>query len=233
MLRPEAGPKILMIVVCIILLVVLMELDNYLGPISVRAEESGGYDSFSFFLDLILETFRLLWEILKFFVSILENIFDTLFGNPYFPEDRELYKLYKWAERVSGLPWQVFWGLHVEESSIGKNLGSYPVMKVLSEDQKVYFLEICQQLNWDPYEIYGSKSGALGPFQIMPETWIRYGVDGNGDGRKDPFTPEDAILTAANYLLNKGGQENLEKALWHYNPDSDYVQRVLSYIRKN
>ena len=45
-----------------------------------------------------------------------------------------------------------------------------------------------------------SSAGAIGWMQFMPDTWARYGVDGNDDGEKDPYDPEDAIPSAANYL---------------------------------
>jgi len=221
-----------MIVVCIVMVFVLMELDVSSWQFQAGAEGTWTYGILSFSKEVILEIFRLLWELFKFFVSALEGLLDSFLGGPYPPEEKALFKLYKRAERISGLPWQIFWGLHAEESSGGKNLGRYRVMDVLAGDQRLYFLEICHELDWDPYEIYGSRAGALGPFQILPETWIRHAVDGNGDGRKDPFTPEDAVLTAAQYLLDKGGQENLEKALWHYNPDYNYVKRVLSYLER-
>jgi murein DD-endopeptidase MepM/ murein hydrolase activator NlpD len=38
-----------------------------------------------------------------------------------------------------------------------------------------------------------SSAGAMGIAQFMPGTWATAGVDGNGDGRKDPLDPEDAI----------------------------------------
>lgn len=44
-----------------------------------------------------------------------------------------------------------------------------------------------------------SPVGAQGIAQFMPGTWAAYGVDGNGDGRKDPFDPADAIPAAARY----------------------------------
>jgi transglycosylase-like protein with SLT domain len=38
-----------------------------------------------------------------------------------------------------------------------------------------------------------SSAGAIGWMQFMPDTWARYGVDGNDDDGKDPYDPEDAI----------------------------------------
>ena len=40
--------------------------------------------------------------------------------------------------------------------------------------------------------------------QFLPPTWDAYGVDGNGDGRKNRYDPRDAIPGAANYLKASG-----------------------------
>ena len=58
-----------------------------------------------------------------------------------------------------------------------------------------------------------------------------YGVDANGDGRKDPYNPVDAICAAANYLKAAGGDENLYDAIFAYNHADWYVQEVLLYAR--
>lgn len=76
-----------------------------------------------------------------------------------------------------------------------------------------------------------SSAGALGPMQFMPATWKHYGVDGDGDGKKDIWSPYDAVPGAANYLCaNKAGQggERLRKAVWFYNHSWSYVNKVLS-----
>ena len=43
----------------------------------------------------------------------------------------------------------------------------------------------------------------------MPATWKQYGVDANGDGRKYPFNPVDAIFAAASYLRAAGAEDDL------------------------
>ncbi|MFG2077710.1 lytic transglycosylase domain-containing protein [Nonomuraea maritima] len=76
-----------------------------------------------------------------------------------------------------------------------------------------------------------SSAGALGPMQFMPATWKHYGVDGDGDGKKDIWSPYDAVPGAANYLCaNKAGEggERLRKAIWFYNHSWDYVNKVLA-----
>ncbi|MFE0458658.1 NlpC/P60 family protein [Kitasatospora sp. NPDC058965] len=44
-----------------------------------------------------------------------------------------------------------------------------------------------------------SPVGAQGIAQFMPGTWAEYGVDGNGDGKRDVWDPADAIPAAAAY----------------------------------
>jgi murein DD-endopeptidase MepM/ murein hydrolase activator NlpD len=76
-----------------------------------------------------------------------------------------------------------------------------------------------------------SSAGALGWMQFMPPTWEAYGVDANGDGRKDPYNPVDAICAAANYLDASGGSDDLYTAIFAYNHADWYVQEVLLYAR--
>ena len=67
-----------------------------------------------------------------------------------------------------------------------------------------------------------SYAGAQGPMQFMPKTWDAY-----GDG--DVNDPRDAILAAARYLSATGAPENMERAIWHYNHDPEYVDAVMKY----
>ncbi|WP_405575563.1 NlpC/P60 family protein [Streptomyces sp. NBC_01167] len=45
-----------------------------------------------------------------------------------------------------------------------------------------------------------SPVGAQGIAQFMPSTWESHGVDGNGDGKRDVWDPQDAIPSSAKYL---------------------------------
>jgi hypothetical protein len=73
-----------------------------------------------------------------------------------------------------------------------------------------------------------SSAGAIGWMQFMPDTWRRYGVDGDRDGHKDPYNPEDAIPAAANYLAASGAQRDLRAAIFAYNHAAWYVGQVLT-----
>ena len=76
-----------------------------------------------------------------------------------------------------------------------------------------------------------SSAGAMGWMQFLPSSWETYGLDANGDGRKDPYNPVDAICAAAHYLKVAGGSENLYDAIFAYNHADWYVQEVLLYAR--
>ena len=41
---------------------------------------------------------------------------------------------------------------------------------------------------------------AVGPMQLIPQTWRNWHVDGGGDGVEDPQNIDDAATAAANYL---------------------------------
>ncbi|HEX6228113.1 MAG TPA: lytic murein transglycosylase, partial [Solirubrobacterales bacterium] len=76
-----------------------------------------------------------------------------------------------------------------------------------------------------------SSAGAMGWMQFLPSSWEMYGVDANGDGRKDPYNPVDAICAAARYLKVAGGTEDLYDAIFAYNHADWYVEEVLLYAR--
>jgi murein DD-endopeptidase MepM/ murein hydrolase activator NlpD len=76
-----------------------------------------------------------------------------------------------------------------------------------------------------------SSAGAVGWMQFLPSSWEAYGVDANGDGRKDPYNPVDAICAAARYLKIAGGTNDLYNAILAYNHADWYAQEVLLYAR--
>ncbi|MCF6443386.1 lytic transglycosylase domain-containing protein [Nereida sp. MMG025] len=50
----------------------------------------------------------------------------------------------------------------------------------------------------------GAKHGELGHTQFLPGNALKYGVDGNGDGRIDLTNQADALASTANFLAGKG-----------------------------
>ena len=50
----------------------------------------------------------------------------------------------------------------------------------------------------------GAKHGELGHTQFLPGNVLKYGIDGNGDGRLDMNNQADALASTANFLAQKG-----------------------------
>jgi hypothetical protein len=78
-----------------------------------------------------------------------------------------------------------------------------------------------------------SSTGARGPMQFQPSTWSSEGVDGNGDGTKDPCNTEDAIASGASYLSNLGAGDDPRGALCSYygacgDANADYANEVMA-----
>jgi hypothetical protein len=72
-----------------------------------------------------------------------------------------------------------------------------------------------------------SSAGAVGWMQFMPDTWLRWGVDADGNGVADPWNAADAIFAAARYLAASGGQTDISRAVFSYNHADWYVNEVL------
>jgi len=75
---------------------------------------------------------------------------------------------------------------------------------------------------------------AVGPMQFIPQTWSVVGVDGDGDGTRDPQDIDDAALATAVYLCS--GDEDLstyggqKAAVYRYNHSREYVDLVISIM---
>ncbi|MEM7520222.1 MAG: lytic murein transglycosylase [Pseudomonadota bacterium] len=150
-------------------------------------------------------------------------------------------------ERRYGVPASLLatiWGL---ETSWGGYLGKTPIVA-----GAVTLSSYCRRYpKFEPHAIAalqmadrglisgntrGGPSGELGHMQFLAGNWLRYGVDGNGDGRADPYTAADALATAANMLRSNGwqpgkpfgqGSRNFRVlSVWN---DSGNYQRAIAY----
>lgn len=111
------------------------------------------------------------------------------------------------------------------------------------------------ETNFGTSESMVSSAGAIGHFQFLPETWLGwgygrnppkhiyesplmiatyhgYGVDGDGDGKADPYNIKDSAFACANYVNASGGMADLRKAVFAYNHADWYVDRVLGYYEQ-
>lgn len=76
-----------------------------------------------------------------------------------------------------------------------------------------------------------SSANAVGWMQFLPSTWLRWGVDADGDGIADPWSATDAVYAAARYLAASGGRKQLRRAIYAYNHADWYVDQVLDVAR--
>jgi membrane-bound lytic murein transglycosylase B len=109
-----------------------------------------------------------------------------------------------------------FWGL---ETNFGDYLGSFPVigsLATLAHDPRrsdffrtelLAALSIIDAGHIPVSEMVGSWAGAMGQPQFMPSTFVRFAVDGDGDGRRDIWhSLPDVFASAANFLSKSGWQ---------------------------
>ena len=79
---------------------------------------------------------------------------------------------------------------------------------------------------WPVYKTSGwgvSGASAQGPWQFIPSTWASMGTDGDGDGRKDPDNPKDAVHAAFKHQIGSSGLPVLFQATG--NADVDFSSK--------
>jgi membrane-bound lytic murein transglycosylase B len=107
-----------------------------------------------------------------------------------------------------------FWGL---ETNFGGNFGNIPTLNSLTtlacdERRAAFFttelleaLRLLERGHIEQSAMIGSWAGAMGHTQFMPSTYMKYALDGDGDGRIDLWrSVPDAMLSAANFLKGLG-----------------------------
>ncbi|MGW3626192.1 C40 family peptidase [Streptomyces sp. NPDC000880] len=76
-----------------------------------------------------------------------------------------------------------------------------------------------------------SSAGAVGPMQFLPSTFKAYDypVPPGGKQPPTPWDPVDAVYAAVRLLCANGAKngKNLRSAIFAYNPDNRYVDKVL------
>lgn len=98
-------------------------------------------------------------------------------------------------------------------------------------------IRISKQSKVTIFNILGSSAGAFGFSQFLPSSYLRFGVDGDQDGKVSLFNAPDAIWSTANYLAQHGWDMKLEleqnrAALWAYNKSEAYADAVI-WVAKN
>lgn len=149
------------------------------------------------------------------------------------------------AEQRFGVDKESLSALVRVETNFGRNTGKYVTFNVfytelvqneeerrwkMAAENLVSLASYCKRLHRDCFRIKGSYAGAIGLAQFLPHTLEIYGIDGNGDGIIDAFQPADAILSAANFLVQHGWQDDKAEALGkYYGSPEGYPRAVLAY----
>lgn len=117
----------------------------------------------------------------------------------------------KYASSLTGVRAALLLAVLKVETNVGANLGSgkFPDDMHPAYNREA-FLRITKALGLDPYNTPISKSGAMGPAQVMPQTWE--GVSGRvgslmKKAQPNPYELTDAFVAAALILADKGAAD--------------------------
>jgi membrane-bound lytic murein transglycosylase B len=152
---------------------------------------------------------------------------------------------YASLERVYGVPSGILLAIHGMETGFGGFMGDSSVVSAIvtltydcrrSEFFKPHAIGALMLVDRGTITVStrGAKHGELGHTQFLPGNALRYGVDGNGDGRIDFYNLTDAMASTANFLRQKGwrpgagyqpGQPNYA-VIQQWNAASVYQQAI-------
>lgn len=121
-------------------------------------------------------------------------------------------------EKIYGVPSEILvaiWGL---ESDFGKgDMGKLPVIRTLAtmahdcrrtelfQGELIAALKILQRGDLAPNDLVGAYAGEIGQTQFLPSSYIKYGVDFDGDGHVDlRHSVPDVLASTANLLHSNG-----------------------------
>ncbi|GGW37247.1 murein transglycosylase [Gemmobacter lanyuensis] len=122
---------------------------------------------------------------------------------------------YQSLEAQYGVPAGVLLAVHGMETGFGNFMGDSNVVSAIATlaydcRRSAYFTPhlIAALMLVDQGVIstnsVGAKHGEVGHTQFLPGNVLRYGVDGNGDGRVDLMDQADAMASTANFFAQKG-----------------------------
>ena len=130
------------------------------------------------------------------------------------------------VEAETGVPGPViasFWGLETDYGAVLGNFDTLAALSTLAHDCRrpalfrphlIAAIEIVDKGYMTPQQMKGAWAGEIGQTQLLPEEYITFGTDGDGNGTVDlrNDTP-DVLFTTAKYIRSlgwKGGEPWLE-----------------------
>lgn len=135
-------------------------------------------------------------------------------GRALYAQHREFLAQLEQQYGVPGHYLVAFWGL---ETNFGSYLGRMPTLDSLAtlacDTRRADFfgtefiaaLQLLEREGLSPADMQGSWAGAVGHTQFMPSNYLRYAVDGDGDGQINLWRSEqDALASGARFLRDLG-----------------------------
>jgi lytic murein transglycosylase len=125
--------------------------------------------------------------------------------------------LFNRIEKEYGVPAPVivaYWGL---ETDFGGNSGKSPALRSLAtlaydcrrpemfRPELLAALKIIDRGDLPASQMIGAWAGEVGQMQFLPTRYVEFGIDYDGDGRRDlRNSVPDSLASTANYLMNLG-----------------------------
>ncbi|HJW39820.1 MAG TPA: lytic murein transglycosylase [Rhizomicrobium sp.] len=129
-------------------------------------------------------------------------------------------------EAKYGVPKEILVSIWGNETDFGRELGSFNIFEALAtlaydgpraefgRTELLAALKMLQQEKLDPSQMISSWAGAFGQLQMLPSTFLKSAVDGDGDGKRDLWhSAPDALASAAVEVSNDGW---LKGHVWGY-----------------
>ncbi|WP_159888654.1 lytic transglycosylase domain-containing protein [Paenibacillus puerhi] len=144
----------------------------------------------------------------------------------------EYVPIYKAAEARYGVPRNLLAAHHRVETVFST---LQPMISSVGAEGHMQFMP-CTWVGWSHPSCYGAGRGSFTEEEktslAMIARYGGYGVDADRDGRANMWSLWDSIFSAANFLAKNGAATgNLERAIFAYNYDQNYVAEVMMYAR--
>ncbi|KQT88330.1 lytic murein transglycosylase [Aurantimonas sp. Leaf443] len=123
------------------------------------------------------------------------------------------------VEAETGVPAPViaaFWGLETDYGAVLGDFETLPALATLAHDCRrpdlfrphlIAAIGIVDKGYLAPQEMRGAWAGELGQTQLLPEEYVTFGTDGDGNGRVDLRQDQaDVLFTTGKYIASLGWQ---------------------------
>ncbi len=136
-------------------------------------------------------------------------------GKAFYAQNRQVIDQ---VAREYGVPAEIIVAIVGIETNYGRNMGSFRLADSLStlafdyprrseyfQQQLHELLMMSREENQDPFSFVGSYAGAMGMPQFMPESYRKWAVDYDRDGKRNIWgSVPDVAASVANYLKAHG-----------------------------